>query len=521
MVYPLAFALMSGAVMNKRRQDGLDDEDRQRRIAQENEDREYQKGEREFARSERARMVGNRERLTAAAAPVAPTDGTVYQPEVDDDGNPMLPNPTAGTFKVGEQRFTDRATADAAAVAENTPERRVARMSAALEQGGDVTGAQALRTGRRQEQTAERQGKLADLQLDEAQRKHLDSMFDQQLTSSQGWDGLAGVMSTGDAKVRVQKTADGKSVQFVKDLPDGRSVPLDRTFEDSVTGLETARALFSRSLKPEQKVEILYRQAQEKRQVEEQAERVRHNKATEGIQRMAAGTAAAKAAAGAGPAQLSLKDMREFEDDVFKRLGPEFDPKNALDEAERARVTTARNQIATRASGVFRINGERGQPVTAEVALNALQLASNRANVRELQGNDGNVYPVVLVNGAPVIVGPGGPPRAAPAAAPGAPAGAPAAAPPAAAAPPVAGGQPVPFQQFLAQNITTPDGKREISQRIQKELPALLAQIQADTKVMGLAGVDGAVKQRLKARIETAAQEAEMMQAFLAGNAGI
>ena len=125
-------------------------------------------------------------------------------------------------------------------------------------------------------------------------------------------------------------------------------------------------------------------------------------------------TAAERKAAGEdGPAQVTLKDMREFEDDVLKRLGPEFDPKN-LDEGERNRMTRMRNDIATRASGIFRVNAERGAPVTAEVALNAIWLASDRTNLRQAPGSDGLVYPVVVVNGSPVIVGPGQRPKTQP-----------------------------------------------------------------------------------------------------------
>lgn len=548
MLYPLAMMMMGGAAMNKGRQDREDGEDRRRKMAQEDEDRAFQREDREFARSERQRAVANRNAVAAAAAPEAIADGTVYQPEVDDEGNLMPANPTAGTFKVGEKRFADRATAETAA---NDPVRKVARMSAALEKGGDIAGAQALRTGYRQEQTAERQGRLADLQLDEHQEKFLNKQFDATLGQMTSFDDLANFITKGNGSasgitLRAQPSADGKKTTLVQVMPDGSTKGTNQTFDNTPQGLERAKASFSKSVGPQDKMTWLHQQAVEAQQAAQMAqtgahqtamfaETSRHNRASEGIARMQANTAASKAAAGAGPAQLSLKDMRDFEDDVFKRLGPEFDPKNAIDDAERAKVTAARNAIATRASGVFRINGERGQPITAEVALNALQLAGNRANVRELPANDGKVYPVVLVNGAPVIVGPGSAPKA-PAAAPGAPnpwASAPPGggtmvdgkvvqqgsqpAAPAAAAP----GQKQPFQQFLAQNITTPQGKQAIAQRIQQELPVLQSQIDQDTRVMALPAVSGAVKAKLKQRVEAAAQEVEMMTTFLAGNVGV
>jgi hypothetical protein len=169
MVFPIAAALMGAGVREKRLADEQDqiDRDNRRQTEKDNqawmaEQRTQQRAEWEFNKGERARMLKNREAVSAAAAPIVPLDGTIDMPTADDDGNAAPVNPTAGTFTVQGQRFANRAGADTAAAEANAPARRTARMSAALEQGGDMAGAQQLRTGARQEQ-------LADLQLTQAQ----------------------------------------------------------------------------------------------------------------------------------------------------------------------------------------------------------------------------------------------------------------------------------------------------------------------------------------------------------------
>lgn len=523
MVIPVALALMAGGAYRKVQQDKQDAADRA-------EDREALRKDRAWTDGERQRITRSRARMAEAAAPVAPVDGTVYQPEVDDDGNAMPANPTAGTLKVGDQRFTDAGAAAAAATAANTPAARTARMSAALEQEGDYVGAQQLRAGARQEEASS----LALQQAKDAEARQAALREMGSLLIENGWKGVPAVYDRYNDGRKVQVEEDGEGGATVittdesgtevgrrqfKSLPElfasvaGRFDPT-KWLEREDKNAETARVQGNADR------DYALRAADSKARRDHDARML----ALRGREVSIAGQ---KAAAEAAPAQVTLKDMREFEDDVLKRLGPEFDPKNALEESERSRITAARNDMATRASGIFRVNAERGLPVTAEVALNAIRLASNRANVREQPANDGMVYPVVVINGAPVIVGPGkAPAPAAPAARPAAaapPTAAPAAPASAAAAPAAAPGATtaMPFQEFLAKNITTPRGKQLIAQRIRQDLPRLQAQIDGDTRVMAMPMVSGAVKARLKQRIDAAALEAQLMQAFIDGNPGV
>lgn len=457
MVYPLAFALMGRAAKEKYDSDREDAVDRQARRDREAEERQYLREERQQNREERARMLANRNAVAAAAAPVEPASGEVFQTEVDDEGNPMPANPTAGTFVVDGQRFGDRAAATAAA---NTPLKTSERVSRAMMSTGDVAGAQALRTSARQERVALQQ------EADEAFKRSLFNGI-----QSGGFDGLASALTQsgadgvgGKAQFRAVKTPDGKMVRL-EQIDGDRVVGVIGEFPNTQEGAITAGFMLDRGTKPENKLAHLQ---QERKDREERGDKdrtynlqvraqdraddlARRQLAISQRQLALAERASERGAGGAGGAAaptLSLKDMREFEDDVHKRLGPEFDPKNAADDAERSRITTARNEVVARASGIFRVNGERGNLVTAEVVLQAMRLAANPANRLERQGNDGLVYPLVVVNGAPVIVGPGTPPRPAQPAQPATPPGVGGAgrpAPQAVAAAP-AGPAPVPAQ---------------------------------------------------------------------------
>ena len=278
MVFPIAMALMGAAVARKGKEDEQDQIDREAERSARAEDRAALRTDRAFQQSERARMAANRDRVAAASAPVEPTDGTVYQPEVDDEGNPMPANPTAGTFKVGEQRFNDLPTAQAAGEVV-----RRKRMSTAMEQGGDFHGAQQLRTGAVQEQAAQ-------MQVDEAQRKFANARFDETMGQVGSFDDLAGMISkmNGSAtgiKLQAQPSADGKKITLVQVNPDGTTTATQKTFDNTARGLEEAKVSFAKSIGPHDKITYLHQRATEEQQAATLAETARHNKSTEDIAR--------------------------------------------------------------------------------------------------------------------------------------------------------------------------------------------------------------------------------------------
>lgn len=101
------------------------------------EDRAYQRELRERQRKAWMQEDQMRDALREAAAPREAQSGEIYQPAVDDDGNPMPANPTAGTFIIDRETtptgarkrvFTSMEQATKAAAEANTPQARRARM---------------------------------------------------------------------------------------------------------------------------------------------------------------------------------------------------------------------------------------------------------------------------------------------------------------------------------------------------------------------------------------------------------
>lgn len=415
MVYPLAIALMGAGVRRKANQDEIDAKDQAEERAARQEERAYLRGERDYVAKERARMGANRDRVAAAAAPVVPTDGTVYQPEVDDEGNAMPANPTAGSFMVDGKRFADRGDADTAADGV-----RRARISTAMEQGNDFQGAQRYRTEAMQERTAERQGKLADLQLSEAT---LASERDRglreagKLILAGGWSSVPKVYEKyrDGLKAEVKENGHGgATVTYAS--PDGKVVG-----SKSYTALPEFFADVAGGFDPNKWFDYQNNQADKKRVQSnwEKDYKLREGEASrrathEARMLSVAERGAAGAGANAGQAQVGLKDMREFQSDMLKLLESEFDPRNAVNDAERAKTIAAKTEAASMGSGIFLINARMGVPVTAAEARQAQRLWADPSRRQETPPqSDGMVYPVTVVNGRWVVMGPGKPPKAA------------------------------------------------------------------------------------------------------------
>jgi hypothetical protein len=102
--------------------------------------------------------------------------------------------------------------------------------------------------------------------------------------------------------------------------------------------------------------------------------------------------------------QLSLKDLKDFDDDVNKRVTEIFQPKEGMTPDERGTLGDQRNAVVAQANGIFQANATKGIPLTAGIVLQALSMASDPANVKRLRDNHGSIYATVAVNGQPVIV---------------------------------------------------------------------------------------------------------------------
>jgi hypothetical protein len=298
MVFPIALALMGAGVYKKHKQDKLDEEEARDELA-------ARKEKREFDRSERNRLVQMRTAVGEASKPLEVTDGTVYQPEVDDEGYAMPANPTAGTFKVGMQRFMDRGAAEQA-VAADTPQARMGRIAGVYEQHGDPEAAMRLRTGGMQERSAQ-------LGLDKAEVDFANQKFDSLLAPLMSHDELASTASNsqigGTRQFKAVVSPDGKTTTYNVVGPDGALVPLaGGVFDNTPRGVLLAKQALSRAVPLDQKLGALHQLEQERLQRDQlaqqatlQQERLAHD-ASEGAR-----TRASQAAISAANNATSLK----------------------------------------------------------------------------------------------------------------------------------------------------------------------------------------------------------------------
>lgn len=197
--------------------------------------------------------------LAEAAKPVQAVSGQIGDVGgEDEEGNPLAPNPTVGTGKVGDTRYASMADATKAAEAANTPEAQAARMADAYAKAGRPTEAMQLRAGAKQ-------GKLADLQLEKAEREALDERYSRELddlASEHGGfiKGMAAYLTKtqlGGAEGRTfvaRPSADGKQMQIVAIGPDG-SESVYKSYDNDEKGDVQARV---EAMKADTKTKTLF-----------------------------------------------------------------------------------------------------------------------------------------------------------------------------------------------------------------------------------------------------------------------
>lgn len=172
-------------------------EDRDR----EDEDRSFKREERDRQRKAWKKADDLDAAVTKASQPVEAQDATVYQPAVDDEGYDMPANPTAGRMAVAGQTFNDPQAAQAAVTAANTPQARMARVSEAYANAGQLDKAQAVNTLRKQADTDQRESKLREAGG---------------LLARGGWNAVPALYRRYDdgleAKVEADKDGDGATV---------------------------------------------------------------------------------------------------------------------------------------------------------------------------------------------------------------------------------------------------------------------------------------------------------------------
>lgn len=520
MVFPLAIALMAAGGYRKYKQDQVDEQEAADDLAAKREDRAFQ-------RSERARMLKQREDVAAAAAPATVDESPVAVP-IGSRDEPQAPEVR---IRAAGRTFTNRAEAEAAVAAYNTPRARMERQAAVLDQAGDPAAAQQLRT-------TQRQGQLADLNLSTAEAaadrdKKLRELGG--LLIKGGWKAVPEAYTRYDDGNTAKVIEDGKGGATVVSIgPDGKelgrkafaSMPeffgqLAGTFDpqkwiDSEDKkAETARQQGNadrefKRLEGESDRNFQLRKAEAERRARHDSAMLANDTARVGIARMAA---MPKDPVAATPeSTFDAKTAAEIAKDQVQKEADEARAQSG------GKVTWTAQQIAQRTDSIVQaLRQQHTIRFIETAAARALSTAQADPAAYAAQFEKAQALGIPLkrlgemgFKPPQVQKQPGAPAPSTPAA----PAVQPVTQPGAAAAA-------MPFSQFVAQNITTPEGKRAISQRVMKELPEIQFQIKGKTEAMAMPLVSGPVKAKLKGEIDRLAQEAEMMQAFLAGNPGI
>lgn len=220
----LAQGILNG--MQLRRQMDRDEEDRQAR----QEDREYLK-------SERARVASDRLALQNAAKPASVSQAQDLPN--DDEGNPM---PAMPQYRVetsnGVQRFDTQQQADAAAAKYNDPVASSQRISLALAQQGRPDAAMAY-----QEKADEYANKRWQRQVGSAIQG--------------GFQGLSDLVNNSETgpfqgkKLKPVTSPDGKTVSFNVVGDDGSETPTSLQFTNDQRGVIHAAYMLDQSVTPE------------------------------------------------------------------------------------------------------------------------------------------------------------------------------------------------------------------------------------------------------------------------------
>jgi hypothetical protein len=392
-------------------------------------DRERQKKIDDRAEEEYQFRIGERNQSKAdkEALRVAGSDVKVQEvpglalDERDMDAMPPVVDATTPptTYKAGAASFAERGLADTEASKQNTPAAKRERTAATMASQGNMLGADQLRT-------SGVQGEAAQIAIDNAKRDQATQLFDDGLrkATAKGPEALAQFMSESSAdgqggamKFKSVPSPDGKSWQMHAVGEDGTLKPMGGRFANDETGYTTAAFMLSRGVKPEAKLahSLALDEAKRRQNHDDKSlsiaqqnadtnERFRRDQAAQQklnaahSQRIAAG----KTTEG-GAITVSLKDMRDFEGDLSGYIKDQFPMNEAVDAKERGTIQAAATSMKSLGTSIFLSNASVGIPLTAGSVMQAMELASNRQNVR-IADVSGVPHEAVVVNGQTVLV---------------------------------------------------------------------------------------------------------------------
>lgn len=187
-------------------------QDREQAQADREEQRQFDRAQRTRMQTQWAEDDAYKADLKQAAAPLSVQDGTVYQPQVDDEGNAMPANPTEGTFKVGGKRFMTRMQADQAAQADS-PQAMQSRVADVMRRNARFTEAATL----------ENQGLQLDASKRQADKETALREMGSLLLNGGGWSAVPRVYDRYKDGFTAQVQEDGKGgATVIRIGPDGK-----------------------------------------------------------------------------------------------------------------------------------------------------------------------------------------------------------------------------------------------------------------------------------------------------------
>ncbi|MBX3653184.1 MAG: hypothetical protein KF686_03300 [Ramlibacter sp.] len=412
----LGSGILGGIEKNKQ-------EDRQKKLdARSDQEFDWKKGEQE--QKERARKA-----VADAAQPVTVNENAAT---LDVSGKPVLyedadvagsdqrqaerMGQTGTTLQpaiaAGGIQYDNKAAAQAAASAANTPEAVTSRQADALA-GIDPERAAALRA-------SARQGEAADLSIKQSKDQMArDKMFRDTATlvARGGWQAIPKVYENYNDGNTAQVIEDGKGGATVVAVDkDGKEVGR-KQFGDLQQFILGVLPQLDPKLWVTQSTHAADRAQDSDHRSAVLAETSRHNQAVEKTQgelaaaKIEAATARAeaarvKAAAAGQPVAITAKELEDASKTIATRMTEIYQPKEGMTPEERDGLGKQRDKAASEAHGIYRINNTAGNLVDTGTAIYAARLAADPAHLMQRTAQDGKTYPGVVVNGQFVVTGP-------------------------------------------------------------------------------------------------------------------
>lgn len=321
--------------------------------------------------AERAAMAPT----TVDAAAVAPPIGSRDEPRAPEDQG----------IRAAGQTFTNRADADKAATEYNALPNRMQRAAAAV---SDPMRAAQLETTALNAEA----GTMARIA---ARRKESDDTFNRELLGSVAdfaslerfvndskGDGQGGAL-----KIKIQPSADGKTVQVLKVNPDGTTAPTPFSFQNNTEGVQQAVGIIGMRLSPEQKLAHLQGTAkteEERRRwdlkagldlKDSEARRLHEQRMLTVAERQARAwemRASASAGGGGQSGPLTIADLRDGHTVIAKTVGADYENQvtdsSAKDQSVAA-AKAARDQEIEAVQRVYSGAMQAGFALTPEQAI--------------------------------------------------------------------------------------------------------------------------------------------------------